>query len=172
MDDCVSKPVNEAQLAHIINRWACLTGKREVVIHEDSNTAPEKLLIDNKSPDTSSSVDILLCLKLANNKPALARDMLKMMLDGLPTEKENINQAIATNNVSALTELIHRLYGSSCYCGVPRLKSISGLLDKLLQAKEIEEAQNAIGTLNHAIDDVISWGKDRDLNDVFGIKLN
>lgn len=172
MDDCISKPVNEAQLAHIINRWACLTGKKEVVIHEDKSSVQEKLLLQNKNPDTASSVDILLCLKLANNKPALARDMLKMMLDGLPTEKENINQAIAVNDVSALTELIHRLYGSSCYCGVPRLKSISGLLDKLLQAKEVEEAKNAIPTLNHAIDDVISWGKDRDLNEVFGIKSN
>ena len=96
--------------------------------------------------------------------------MLKMMLDGLPGEKLQINQAIAESNDALFNELIHRLYGSSCYCGVPRLKSISGFLDKLLQAKEIENARNAIHSLNNAIDDVLAWGENRDLDEVFGVK--
>jgi two-component system sensor histidine kinase BarA len=110
-----------------------------------------------------------LCLKLANNKPLLARDMLKMILDGLPCEKAQINHAIKEGNDAQLNELIHRLYGSSCYCGVPRLKSISGFLDKLLQAKEFKNAKEAIPSLNSAIDDVLAWGENRDLNTIFGI---
>lgn len=169
MDDCVSKPVTEAQLAHIINRWSYLSGKKEVVVQEEATflTAPlHQLQIPTEA---NSSVDVSLCLKLANNKPALARDMLKMMLDGLAAEKADINQAVADNNISTLAELIHRLYGSSCYCGVPRLKSISGLLDKLLQTKQMSEAEHAITTLNHAIDDILRWGENRDLNEVFGL---
>lgn len=169
MDDCISKPVSESQLAHIINRWAALSGKKEVVIHHNKMIEHEKFPLKDSDPDTHSSVDISLCLKLANNKPVLARDMLKMMLDGLPSERIGINTATTSNNIEALIELIHRLYGSSCYCGVPRLKSICGLLDKLLQANNIIDALNAIPTLNNAIDDVINWGKDRDLNEVFGL---
>jgi len=170
MDDCISKPVSESQLAHIINRWTSLSGKKEVVVAQDSSAKQEKLPLKDTNPDANSSVDINLCLKLANNKPQLARDMLRMMLEGLPIEKQQINQAIADNNDAVLNELVHRLYGSSCYCGVPRLKSISGFLDKLLQAKEIDEAREVIHSLNSAIDDVLAWGENRDLDEVFGIK--
>jgi two-component system sensor histidine kinase BarA len=127
------------------------------------------LPLKEKNPDANSSVDVTLCLKLANNKPLLARDMLRMMLDGLPREKEQINQAITDDDFTAFTELVHRLYGSSCYCGVPRLKSISGFIDKLLQAREIDNAVAAINSLNSAIDDVLAWGEGRDLDGVFGL---
>jgi len=170
MDDCISKPVSESQLAHIINRWTSISGKKEVVIAQEPAIEQEKLPLKDSNPDANASVDVSLCLRLANNKPLLARDMLKMMLDGLPGEKLQINQAIAESNDALFNELIHRLYGSSCYCGVPRLKSISGFLDKLLQAKEIENARNAIHSLNNAIDDVLAWGENRDLDEVFGVK--
>jgi two-component system sensor histidine kinase BarA len=169
MDDCISKPVSESQLAHIINRWTSVSGKKEVVATHETPAQQEKLPLKDTNAETNTSVDINLCLKLANNKPLLARDMLKMMLDGLTCEKAQINQAISDGNDEMLNELIHRLYGSSCYCGVPRLKSISGLLDKLMQAHKVDEAKKAIDSLNSAIDDVLAWGENRDLNEVFGI---
>ena len=170
MDDCISKPVSENQLAHIVNRWVSLSGKKEVVSAAEPVTEQEKLPLKDSNPDSNTSVDIALCLKLANNKPLLARDMLKMMLEGLPSEKAQINQSIVEENYALFAELVHRLYGSSCYCGVPRLKSISGFIDKLLQANEINDAMFAINALNNAIDDVLSWGENRDLDNVFGLK--
>ncbi|MES2673167.1 MAG: response regulator [Pseudomonadota bacterium] len=173
MDDCISKPVSEAQLAHIINRWAVLAGKEEIAIQESIPAIQEKPFIKNSNTeldsDKESPVDIALCLKLANNKPLLAHDMLHLMLSGLLTEKNGINQAVAANDLSLLGELVHRLYGSSCYCGAPKLKITSGALDKLLQANKIMEIENAIDALNHAIDDVLLWGENRDLRDVFGL---
>lgn len=171
MDDCVSKPVSEAQLAHIINRWATLGGKKEV---SPNNEAGQRLdqasmaaLRENNQHITS--VDIALCMKLANNKPALARDMLVMLLESLPTEKAQINHAFAEKDFPQLEEIVHRLYGSCCYCGVPRLKRVSGLLDKLLRAQQFEQAEGAVTSLNHAIDDILQWGEQRDISALFGI---
>lgn len=170
MDDCISKPVSESQLAHIINRWTSLSGKKEVVVNQEPGIEQSKLPLKDLNSDTNASVDINLSLKLANNKPLLARDMLKMMLDSLPNEKQQINQALTEGNEVLLGELVHRLYGSSCYCGVPCLKNISGLLDKLIQAKDLANINSAVVSLNNAIDDIIAWGKNRDLNEVFGIE--
>lgn len=170
MDDCISKPVNEAQLAHIINRWASLSGKKEVVIQIEAKPQNHPVREPLPTQDLTGSVDINLCLKLANNKPALARDMLNMLLNGLATEKQQINNALANNDFEELGELIHRLYGSSCYCGVPRLKHISGLLDKLFQSKQYEQARDAIPALNHALDDLINWGRDKELDPLFGLE--
>lgn len=169
MDDCISKPVNESQLAHIINRWASLSGKKEVVVQPE-----EKLITSTRetipTEDLTGSVDIQLCLKLANHKPALARDMLSMLLAGLEAEKEQINQTLNAEQYEEVGELVHRLYGSSCYCGVPRLKHISGLLDKLFQSKQYEQARSAIPALNHALDDLINWGRNKNIDALFGLE--
>ncbi len=171
MDDCISKPVNENQLAHIINRWNSLSGKKEIVIQpEEKPSAPVREAIPTE--DLTGSVDIQLCLKLANHKPALARDMLSMLLAGLESEKAQIQQALADEEYEALGELIHRLYGSSCYCGVPRLKHISGLLDKLFQSKQFEQARSAMPALNHALDDLLNWGRDKNLDALFGLEAS
>jgi two-component system sensor histidine kinase BarA len=170
MDDCISKPVNEAQLAHIINRWASLSGKKEVVIQIEEKSRNQHVREPLPTQDLTGSVDIQLCLKLANNKPALARDMLSMLLSGLESEKQQINTALANGEFEELGELIHRLYGSSCYCGVPRLKHISGLLDKLFQSQQYEQARDAIPALNHALDDLINWGRDKELDPLFGLE--
>lgn len=170
MDDCISKPVNEAQLAHIINRWASLSGKKEVVIQIEEKNHNLNVREPLPTQDLTGSVDIQLCLKLANNKPALARDMLSMLLSGLENEKHQINAALENSAFEELGELIHRLYGSSCYCGVPRLKHISGLLDKLFQSEQYEQARDAIPALNHALDDLINWGRDKELDPLFGLE--
>ena len=167
MDDCISKPVNESQLAHIINRWATLTGKKEVVIQIEEKSTNKPGI---PTEDHTGSVDINLCLKLANNKPALARDMLSMLLAGLESEKQQINDALNNGDFDEAGELIHRLYGSSCYCGVPRLKHISGLLDKLFQSTQYEQARDAIPALNHALDDLIRWGTNKDIDALFGLE--
>ncbi len=170
MDDCISKPVNEAQLAHIINRWTSLSGKKEVVIPIEEKPQNTHTREPIPTQDLTGSVDIQLCLKLANNKPALARDMLSMLLSGLESEKQQINAALTAGAFEELGELIHRLYGSTCYCGVPRLKHISGLLDKLFQSEQYEQARDAIPALNHALDDLIKWGRNKELDPLFGLE--
>lgn len=168
MDDCISKPVNEAQLAHIINRWASLAGKKEVVVQEAiAKTPKEESTATIQEP--TGAVDIQLCLKLANHKPALARDMLSMLLSNLSTEKEQINNELAAENYEELGELIHRLYGSCCYCGVPRLKHISGLMDKLFQSKQYAQAIAAMPALNHALEDVMHWSENKNINELFDV---
>lgn len=169
MDDCVSKPVSEAQLAHIINRWAGLGGMKEVVAQSDIHqriTLPNLAALQASGEDTTS-VDLGLCLKLANHKPHLARDMLTMLINGLKDEQVAINQAFTEGDFEALEERVHKLYGSCCYCGVPRMKRISGLLDKTLQARQYDQVEGAIFSLNRAIDDVLTWARDKDISAIF-----
>ena len=172
MDDCLSKPVNEAQLIHVINRWASLSGKNEIPLRStDSNLTntekiSERITLSNFE---SSSVDIALCLKLSNHKPALARDMLKMLIAGIAEEKQLIIDAMASENYEEAGEIVHKLYGSSCYCGVPRLKYISGLLDKLFQKHLHEEAKSAINSLYSALDDILTWHQNKNIDEIFGL---
>lgn len=174
MDDCLSKPVNEAQLVHVINRWASLSGKKEISIRNIDSISESSNIINMSERVTepnaeSSSVDIALCLRLSNNKPALARDMLKMLIAGIAEEKQLIMDAMQEGNYIQAGEVIHKLYGSSCYCGVPRLKYISGLLDKLFQKQLYDEATSAISSLYLALDDIINWHQGKNIDELFGL---
>jgi len=168
MDDCVSKPVSEAQLAHIINRWVPLSGRSSVEgTPPEPPQAPDPALLEPEAEDRPSPVDIPLCLKLANNKPALARDMLVMLLQGLASDRDAINVAFEQRDFEELEQLVHRLYGSCCYCGVPRLKRISGLLDKILQAGQYDQVSGPVTALNNEIDAIMAWGYERDIDALF-----
>lgn len=173
MDDCVSKPVSENQLAHIISRWTNMSGKKDTGPLASSNRAvPPLLPAVTQAPDDLATVDIALGLQLANFKPALARDMLKMLLENLPSELADINKAFRDNDFLHLEERVHRMYGSSCYCGVPRLKKISSLLDKLLQAKQYNQTEEVIASLNLIIEDILLWAKGKDIDALFGLSPN
>lgn len=173
LDDCISKPVSEAQLAHVINRWINLTGRkvRELVATPPATeAAPDTQTTFNTAE--ASPVDIALCLRLANNKPALARDMLVMLLKNLDAERTDINQAYERKDFEQLEALVHKLYGSCCYCGVPRLKKISGLLDKILQHQQYDQLAAPVTTLNNEIEEVLRWGYEREIDHLFDLSTD
>ncbi len=170
MDDCVSKPVSENQLAHIVNRWVPLNGRKAVEgATQGSPTQPRLPAIELAEDEQPSPVDIPLSLKLANNKPTLARDMLEMLINNLSGERDAINLAYEERNFERLEEQVHRLYGSCCYCGVPRLKRISGLLDKILQAKQYDQVASPIRALDNEVDEILRWAYARDISALFDV---
>ncbi len=170
MDDCVSKPVSENQLAHIVNRWVPLNGRKAVEgPTHGSPTQPRLPAIELEEDEQPSPVDIPLSLKLANNKPTLARDMLEMLINNLSGERSAINQAYEDQDFDQLEELVHRLYGSCCYCGVPRLKRISGLLDKILQARQHDQVASPIKALDNEVDEILRWSYARDISALFDV---
>lgn len=173
LDDCISKPVSEAQLAHVINRWINLTGRnvRELVATPAPIDAAPAVPIATQTTEPSP-VDIALCLRLANNKPALARDMLVMLLKNLDAERNDINQAFERKDFENMEALVHKLYGSCCYCGVPRLKKISSLLDKILQHQQYDQLAAPVSTLNNEIEEVLRWGYERDIDSLFDLNTD
>jgi two-component system, NarL family, sensor histidine kinase BarA len=172
MDDCLSKPINQNQLFDVINRWAHLTTQKITTQKVDAAKKNQKINSENalqltQTTSSNTIVDISLSLKLANNKLDLARDMLKMLLASLPQEKNDILNNLAIKNIDSVAELAHKLYGSSCYCGVPKLKEVSSKIDKLFQHKKIQEALDALPELIEVIDELILWSKNKDIDQFF-----
>ncbi|MCP8898896.1 response regulator [Gilvimarinus xylanilyticus] len=157
MDDCIRKPVSEEQLAHTLSRWTRLHQPQAINEPRFPTTPP--------TPQNHSSgpVNLSQCLSLANQKVELAEDMLRMLIDSLSDEKKKINDAFKAQNWAQLQEQIHKLYGSSCYTGVPHLRSLAGLIDKTLQARETDALGHMLTSLNTAIDQLIDWGKQNDI---------
>lgn len=117
----------------------------------------------NKHEENLSVVDLSRSLKLANNKHALAIDMLTMLIESLQQDISRINQYADDQNEADFAREIHKLYGSSCYCGVPKLKYVSGLIDKLCHVENFSQAYTSLPALNHAIEEILEWSKNKDI---------
>lgn len=170
MDDYLTKPVSETELRHIIDRWVTRNpfSQRD---HATKKPAHRPALIDSKERK-HKLVDIQQSLTLAKNKPDLATDMLTMLLDSLPESRVGIKHYLNEGNRKGLHEVIHKLYGGSCYCGVPRLNAISGELDNKLQnslanKEPVLNLEDRVNRLLEVIDDMILWRNEISISDLF-----
>ncbi|WP_020210492.1 response regulator [Gilvimarinus chinensis] len=164
MDDCLRKPVSQDQLAHVLTRWL---GLNQGSLFPDARLLHRSGDSFTQTAEASGPVNINQCLGLANHKADLAKDMLKMLIDNLQEEKRSINDAFQAQNWATLQDLIHKLYGSSCYTGVPHLRGLSGLIDKALQARQTGVLAPMIKSLNAAMDQLITWQKNNNIDELF-----
>ncbi len=86
-------------------------------------------------------IDWKLCIKLANNKIAVAQEILLLVIQQLPAELEAIKQAQARADYAELLRRVHKLHGALCYSGMPRLKNAVAHLESVLKQDNIDNAQ-------------------------------
>ncbi|MDF2076757.1 response regulator, partial [Pseudomonas mendocina] len=141
MDDYLTKPINERQLAQVVLKWTGLN-LRNQPSHRVSPPAPTQL--QPKVLDAEEG------LRLAAGKADLAADMLSMLLAGLPGDRQAIRQARDAGERTALIERVHRLHGATRYCGVPQLRAACQRSETLLKQDD-PEAQRALDELDDAI---------------------
>ncbi len=122
LDDYLTKPINERQLAQVVLKWTGLSLMQ-------SAPAPEPAPADQQLP----VLDLAEGLRLAAGKADLARDMLAMLLASLEADRIAIGHAREANDSQALIDRIHRLHGATRYCGVPQLRMACQTSETLLK---------------------------------------
>ena len=134
MDDYLTKPINERQLAQVVLKWTGLA------LRDQQRSAPP-------AAPVSASLQVLdpeEGLRLAAGKADLAADMLSMLLAGLPADRQAIRQAREAGERSVLIERVHRLHGATRYCGVPQLRAACQHSETLLKQAD----PNALASLD------------------------
>ncbi|WPN48424.1 response regulator [Pseudomonas sp. P8_241] len=141
MDDYLTKPISERQLAQVVLKWSGLALR---------NHGPER-----SSDGPAGGHDLLVLdheegLRLAAGKADLAADMLAMLLASLEADREAIRLAQQSNDHNALIERVHRLHGATRYCGVPQLRAACQRSETLLKQQD-PKARAALDELDRAI---------------------
>ena len=138
MNDYLAKPIDETRLSQLLARYS-----------------PALPAVLPPVPAVSPSLDWELALRQAANKPDLARDMLKMLLDFLPEVHEKLDAFMAAKDVQGLREIIHKLHGSASYSGVPRMKQLCRQLEKnLRQSADIDDLEPELLELQDEMENV------------------
>jgi two-component system sensor histidine kinase BarA len=148
MDDYLTKPISERQLAQVVLKWTGLALRVQ---------APERIS-DNSGNNELQVLDHEEGLRLAAGKADLAADMLAMLLASLEADREAIRFARDTNDHNALIERVHRLHGATRYCGVPQLRAACQRSETLLKQQD-PRAYSALEELDRAINRLASHAR-------------
>lgn len=135
IDDYVGKPINQAQLQQVLQKWLGKQGNQTILSQPPATlppvTAMEKenppLAIVNES-DTSHELAVIDwedALMRAAGKSDLAANLMMMLIDSVEQEKTDLATAWAEKDRQALAHIAHRILGASRYTGVPALRQAS-----------------------------------------------
>ena len=141
MDDYLTKPISERQLAQVVLKWTGLALRNQTSdsLPEPSRQAPKLVVLDADEG-----------LRLAAGKADLAADMLAMLLASLEADRLLILEARLAKDNAQLIERVHRLNGATRYCGVPQLRAACQRSETLLK-QDSPHAENALDELDLAI---------------------
>ncbi len=142
LDDYLTKPISERQLAQVILKWTGLPLARSFV------AAPiEAQPLENNLKVLDSEEG----LRLAAGKADLAADMLSMLLASLEDDRQVIRETHLANDRQATIDRVHRLHGATRYCGVPQLRAACERSETLLKQNH-PSATQALDELDSAIE--------------------
>lgn len=110
----------------------------------------------DKIKDENSAIDWGLCVKLANNNPEIAKELLIMLINDLPSAQQEILAAFQKKHYSELQAKVHRLHGATCYCGVTNLKNILADLENQLKNNKTDQLEVRIQNLQTEIAKILS----------------
>ena len=141
MDDYLTKPISERQLAQVVLKWTGLALRNQT-----NDSQPEPL----RQAPKLAVLDADEGLRLAAGKADLAADMLAMLLASLEADRLLILEARNAKDNALLIERVHRLHGATRYCGVPQLRAACQRSETLLK-QDNPQAEAALDELDLAI---------------------
>lgn len=103
-------------------------------------------------------------LRLSNNKTDLAEKLLQMLEDELPSFQKELHQTLQNNDIKKLTDAIHKLHGSCCYTGVPKLRELTSDFESRLKANKLDQLESRVSQIIFEIDQVLKQLKSRKID--------
>lgn len=157
MDDYLTKPIEEHVLQQVLMHWNPNTKQSEL---EKLDIAPAQLASEQAATSEIEHSNIIIdwqaALKQSANKEDLARDMLQMLVDYIPEVSALVEEALEERvDSEELIHHVHKLHGSSSYCGVPRLKKVCATIEQALRSgTSIEEIEPELFELQDEMEKV------------------
>ncbi|MDF1760531.1 MAG: response regulator [Coxiellaceae bacterium] len=136
MQDTLSKPVSLQTIQQLLHVYL-----------------KEKVTVDGKIRQ-QAVIDIDDGAQLAGGNREHAKEMIIILVSKLPLELEQLQSLAGEGKLDMMYELVHKLYGGLCYCGVPQLRAVTKCLKDALLAKDHQQVQVALQDFAWAVDQV------------------
>ena len=103
-------------------------------------------------------LDIQQSIQAANGNVSLAKELFTMLLDDLNLRLQQIEGSINESDMKSLTEHVHKLYGATAYCIVPKLREKTAILEDKLRQKDFSQLEKLVMNVLDEIQAVITIG--------------
>ncbi len=170
MDDYLSKPVSESDLRMMIKRWTHgvdFTPEPTSSVQPSTPVLPKETPIKPSKPSKPKVFDWAQSMELAKQKPDLAKDMLKMLVDSIDPTRDAITSALNTSDWEFLMEVVHKFHGGCCYCGVPALRLAAKEVEDALYANHESIYKEKVHALYTEMDALVAWLGNYDVATLF-----
>lgn len=138
MSDYLPKPIDENVLYNILVKWT------------------QQDLLDINPTQIQSGINFQLALKSCAYNKTLANDMIKMFKMELNNVEEKITNLIKVNDTDNMKTLIHKLHGSSVYCGAQKISKLCFTIEyNLKKGKAIKDVEPELFELIDEINIII-----------------
>jgi HPt (histidine-containing phosphotransfer) domain-containing protein len=140
MDDYITKPVREAELAAALARW--LPGE-----------VPESATVPEAAPDVAIDRDVLAKLgdPAYGGDPAFLRDLVGIFKGESPSLIRSLREAAAGPDAAALIRPAHTLKGNAGYLGAHRVGALCEQLEAMGRAQKTDGAGDLVDELDREI---------------------
>lgn len=102
------------------------------------------------------AIDWAMCLQKVSGNQTIAEEFLNSFVQELHTNRIQLNELFHNNDMKGLEDIVHKLHGACCFCGVPRLQTHVVHFEKLVkESKQTNELNHAFAELIQSIDDII-----------------
>ncbi|MDA7742513.1 ATP-binding protein, partial [Francisellaceae bacterium] len=135
-----AKPIDQQKIIGLFERFFpdYMSAPMSVPMSLETKENPAILMGDSVD-DNLKYIDLEMGLKLSGGNEAIMKEMLTMLLGGLPGEKEDIIKFYNESAFDKLQMVVHKLHGGACYCGVPQLKAAAESLERVLKENAVKE---------------------------------
>ncbi|MBL4762458.1 MAG: response regulator [Gammaproteobacteria bacterium] len=141
MDDYITKPITKNTLLAAIDGVTTANSDTGISMTPDKNL--------------DQLIDTGECLRLSDGNTALAEELLTILKTQLPADQDKMNAAHQANDMKALTEVIHRIHGATCYTGIPILKQQTSNLELELRKNNVKNLVTKMTAINTTIESFI-----------------
>ncbi|GAB6140447.1 hypothetical protein JCM14076_11760 [Methylosoma difficile] len=140
MDDYLSKPFNQEQLAAKLERWF------------NPNNAPDQEIVADNSAEPVAPLDTLVWDKAAalenlTGDEELLQAMLGAFLEEAPGQLSDVQTAAAAHNLPELAKAAHSLKGSLSYLGSETTRACAANIEALARTAESADYPQLAETL-------------------------
>jgi signal transduction histidine kinase/CheY-like chemotaxis protein/HPt (histidine-containing phosphotransfer) domain-containing protein len=140
MDDYLSKPFTQQQLAAVIGRWIALP-LSATVHHDDERPQlpPESVEVIHRDVINSVALDNIRALS-ADRGDALVQKVIAAYVDDTPQHLRTLRQAIAGHDPNSVRKVAHSLKSASANVGAQKLAQLAKEMEHLGRADTTEGA--------------------------------
>ncbi|VAX01044.1 hypothetical protein MNBD_GAMMA21-2892 [hydrothermal vent metagenome] len=103
-------------------------------------------------------LDYKISLENAAGDESLAKELFGMLLAELPKLKQDLQDALTSKDKTACWDHAHKLYGSTAYTGVPRLKEIAQKMEAAVKQDDEEMMTATFTKLATEVDSILEIG--------------